>query len=333
MFATSSGIVNLPGLGPILTGPTDEIPNPARLPHPDEIDTLFYHRDRDRDCRDGSTSMWSAWKRLGSRARYIPFGYDDPLPDLRGRKVAFTDIHVQRPKAIQIHRDAEAVIFLDHHTTGEEWMGGLPNVLIDQSHSGAWLAWKFFHPDEEVPTLVRYVQDQDLWQWQLPNSRFYFSALELFPHTIDGLEEASKQDFAEMVTRGHTVTQHIAKIAEQVARTSLTINWHGHKTVVVNSAIFPGEIADLIAKSTGTPIVFVWYLNKDGKIKVSLRSHGANPVNVKNIAKQYPNGGGHDYAAGFTYPGANIGDILNQSPTEFFRLRLRSFLARFNPKN
>jgi len=37
-------------------------------------------------------------------------------------------------------------------------------------HSGAVLAWQYFMPNEPVPDLLRYVEDQDLWNWKLPHS-------------------------------------------------------------------------------------------------------------------------------------------------------------------
>lgn len=330
MVTLPSGIIELPGLGLILIGATDEVPDPAKLPRPDEIDTVLYHRDRDRDCADGTASAWSAWKRRGPHARYIPFGYEDPLPDVRGKKVAMLDVHRKRPFITRILNEAEAFILLDHHTTGEEWLDGLPNVLIDQTHSGAWLSWKFFHPDTDVPDLIRYVQDQDLWQWKLPDSRLFFSALELYPRTIEGFEEASQQDFAEMVVKGRIVHQHVTRIVDQILHTALIRDWHGQKTVVVNSSIFPGEIADVIFdRIKDVDVALIWYLNKDGKIKVMLRSRDKS-INVKSIAKKYPGGGGHNQASGFTYPSTDIQHVLNSPLTHRLRMRLQHFLDRYH---
>lgn len=329
MFTLPSGIIEIPSLGHILTGPTDEVTDPARLPRPDEIDTVLYHRDCDRDCADGTASAWSAWKRRGESARYIPFGYDDPLPDVRGKKVAMLDVHRNRPFITRLLGEAEAFILLDHHATGKEWLEGLPNVLVDQTHSGAWLSWKYFHPDKEVPTLIDYVQDQDLWQWALPDSRLFFSALELYPRTIAGFEEASQQDFSEMVAKGRIVHQHVARIVDQILHTVLMQEWHGQKTAVINSSIFPGEIADAIFKrSPDLDVALVWYLNKDGKIKVMLRSRDEN-VNVKDIAKKYPGGGGHNQASGFTYPSSDIKHVLKPPPTHHLRMLLQHFLDHF----
>ena len=32
------------------------------------------------------------------------------------------------------------------------------------------MAWNHFHPGDAPPDLLRYVQDQDLWHWALPDS-------------------------------------------------------------------------------------------------------------------------------------------------------------------
>lgn len=44
-------------------------------------------------------------------------------------------------------------------------------LIYDKTISGAMLAWNSLFPEHKAPLLVQYVQDRDLWEWKLPNSR------------------------------------------------------------------------------------------------------------------------------------------------------------------
>ena len=76
---------------------------------------------------------------------------------------------------------AAQIVILDHHLTAHDHYHSDPSVgnamaenghvaHFDLDHSGAMLSWQYFHPDEPAPELLRYVEDQDLWNWKLPQS-------------------------------------------------------------------------------------------------------------------------------------------------------------------
>eukprot|EP01126_Amoeba_proteus_P030795 TRINITY_DN3035_c0_g2_i1.p3 TRINITY_DN3035_c0_g2~~TRINITY_DN3035_c0_g2_i1.p3 ORF type:complete len:104 (-),score=20.01 TRINITY_DN3035_c0_g2_i1:806-1117(-) len=60
-------------------------------------------------------------------------------------------------------------------------IGSEPGCYLNLKHSGAALAWKFFFPDFPTPKLIQYVEDQDLWNWALPNSKEFNIARDLVP--------------------------------------------------------------------------------------------------------------------------------------------------------
>ena len=41
------------------------------------------------------------------------------------------------------------------------------NTHFDMNHSGARLAWDYFHPGKEPPKFINYIEDCDLWAWKL----------------------------------------------------------------------------------------------------------------------------------------------------------------------
>lgn len=52
-------------------------------------------------------------------------------------------------------------------------------IGLNMDRSGAAIAWEHFHNDE-MPDLIRYIEDRDLWRWELPDSEAVSEALGLW---------------------------------------------------------------------------------------------------------------------------------------------------------
>ena len=131
-------------------------------------------------CPDGFGAAWAVWKAWGNEARYLPRGHEDPLRarDFEGRQVVFVDIAPPLESLRELAEHAAQITILDHHVSARDRFESDPGlcnafqqsghtVLFDLGHSGAILAWRHFHPDAEIPAILRYVEDQDLWIWEL----------------------------------------------------------------------------------------------------------------------------------------------------------------------
>ena len=82
------------------------------------------------------------------------------------------------------HFHGGRVTLLDHHKSAmEELQGQLPGCYFDMNRSAAAIAWGYFKPLERMPDLLAYVQDRDLWRWELPDSRAVNAAIEAAPWT------------------------------------------------------------------------------------------------------------------------------------------------------
>ena len=69
------------------------------------------------------------------------------------------------------HFHGGRVTLLDHHKSAmEELQGQLPGCYFDMNRSAAAIAWGYFKPLERMPDLLAYVQDRDLWRWELLGS-------------------------------------------------------------------------------------------------------------------------------------------------------------------
>lgn len=132
---------------------------------------VIYHSP----CLDGFTAAWSCWLK-NPDWEYYPGVHGEAPPDVSGRQVFLLDFSYKFPVMEKLLKAADWVVVLDHHKTAEADLtplleSGRLGGKFDMKHSGAYLAWEYFHPEEPVPYFVKLVEDRDLWKFDLPHSR------------------------------------------------------------------------------------------------------------------------------------------------------------------
>ncbi len=258
--------------------------HPTRRP-----DVVLYHAE----CTDGFGAAWALWKRVPS-ARFIPVKHGVPPPEgLAGRHVLIVDFSYERAALDAIARQAASVLVLDHHITAQKGLAGLPYVYFDQKKSGAVLAWEWAH-EEPVPWLLRYIQDKDLWEWALPDSREISAALASYPfdfHVWDGL----RQD--KLVAEGRAILRYENELVGKIAAEAVLVSFQGLTVPAVQSAVLTSQVGERLSK--GHPFCIIWH-DRDGRRYYSLRSTQEG-TDVGAIASAH-GGGGHIHAAGFSVP-------------------------------
>jgi hypothetical protein len=100
---------------------------------------------------------------------YAAYGMDPP--PVEGRDVLLTDFSYSREILEDMYQKTNSLKVLDHHKSAQKDLEGLPYCCFDMNHSGAVMAWKHFFPDEEVPAILLYVEDYDLWRFQYPETK------------------------------------------------------------------------------------------------------------------------------------------------------------------
>ena len=123
-------------------------------------------------CLDGFTAAWAVWK-AHPDWEFYPAKHGDAPPDVTGRDVYIVDFSYKRPILLVMADWANSITILDHHKTAQEDLKDLAEetrtrieVLFNMDKSGARLAWEYFHPGADVPELVKYVEDRDLWRFK-----------------------------------------------------------------------------------------------------------------------------------------------------------------------
>lgn len=268
-----------------------------KLLDPNSINIVVYHKN----CADGFGAAWSAWKLLGSQADYFPaqYGNIDFVFNFKNQNIAVLDFSFTEDQIRKIESSGNKIVILDHHKTALP-IQHLSNTLIDLNKSGAVLAWEYFHPTKPVPLFIRYIQDRDLWKWELPMSEEFNLLFQMEQKSFSNYSKFESVDQVKAsISRGVTILDYRNKIVERIAsKYSLAKDSHSNQFVFVNSSFYQSEIGNFLARKFPTKAIAVWSHNPSYSFTtVSLRSVG--DLDVSQIASIY-GGGGHRNAAGFS---------------------------------
>ena len=246
------------------------------------------------NCPDGFGAAYSAWKKFSNDAIYIPVFHGEPLPELQvGADVYIIDFAYDRDTLIDLSQ-SHAIQVIDHHKTAQEDLEGLDFAIFDMNQSGAVLAWKYFHPDTEVPLLLQYIQDEDIWNWALPQAREVCTALQLYPMTFESWDNLSVE---ELKKEGKVALAFKQKQIKKLIKRADIHNIAGYMVPVVNSPLFISELGNELCKAYPEASFSASYSDLKGRRKWSLRSIGE--FDVSRVCKEF-GGGGHRNASGFS---------------------------------
>ncbi|MDP3974718.1 MAG: DHHA1 domain-containing protein [Candidatus Jorgensenbacteria bacterium] len=263
---------------------------------------MLYHAN----CPDGFGAAWSAWKRFGNKADYYPVSPNElpPVP-LKKREIYLLDHCYLTPTLLKLRMMNEKVVAIDHHATNAPYVRHASEHVFDVKHSGAVLAWQYFHPKKKVPTFLKYVEDGDLWRFKLPQAKpllsylysrpFDFKAWDVLARGMESARERKKY-----LMFGRVLADYDRMLVDKVAKRAELVQFGKYKVLAVNSSSgkHHSQVANVL-RERHPPLSIVWRIER-GMIHVSLRSDGT--VDVGKLATQFPGGGGHPKAAGFTTP-------------------------------
>ena len=266
----------------------------------------FYHAG----CPDGFGAAWAVWKAWGSEAEYRPRGHDDALrpQDLAGSEVVFADIAPPNASLRQLGGKAARVVVLDHHVSALERFEAEPDlaaalaaqghlIRFDLSRSGATLAWHHFHPDVPIPPLLTYVEDQDLWRWQLADSQAVNAAIHSHPRRFEVWDDLAKTPIERLAAEGAPIERAQRIEVERALQNAHPVTLGGLRVEAVNALFLRSLIGHELAsrRACGAPCGLVYRLI-GRRVDCSLYSIG--DFDVAKLAVRY-GGGGHRNAAGF----------------------------------
>lgn len=262
----------------------------------------LYHAN----CNDGSGAALAVWAKYGDTGHdYIPCQYGAALPDcLAGTDVIMVDFSAKKDQIRALSKSAKSILIIDHHKTAQADLEGVDDgmgcpieVMFDMDKSGAVLAWEWFHPDTEVPEILRFIQDRDLWRFELYETRDVTKGLMMYPDWRCWLDI----DIDMLASEGSTIQRFLRQQAEKIVTTRPT-RWSvtGDTVPVYNLQGFMiSDTLHMALEEYPNSPYAVSYFDLPDKRVYSLRSRSGTDVDVSLIAARY-GGGGHKHAAGFS---------------------------------
>lgn len=281
---------------------------------------------------DGFTAAWVVrrYMQLAMReVEFYPGVYNDPPPDCTNKDVIIVDFSYSPDIMKKLYGESHSLVWIDHHKSAIEAMkdSDFYNAIgnsysidykehISLTHSGAMLTWLYFFPNEAAPRFIEYVEDRDLWRFNMPATRevnaYAFSLEygfdtwdklmqpELIPDMIVGgaaIERKHHKDIAELV---RVMVRWIDIGGQYVPVASLPYTLTSDAGHLMCKLVEAKDKSFLIpGKNKWGEFAACYYDTRDHRV-FSLRSldYGAD---VSLVAKQF-NGGGHKHAAGFRVP-------------------------------
>ena len=261
------------------------------------VNCVIYHAD----CTDGFGAAYSAWKLLGNRSEYYACKHGTQPPDIKGKNVVILDFSFDNATIKQMIEEADNLLVIDHHKSAMVELHDISNTHFDMTKSGAILSWEFFHPGKEPPKFIRYIQDRDLWSWELDYSKEFSAAFDMVPFEFEEFEKFEDDSvFDDAVKRGSYILAYSKTVIKKVCEKAVKRKYKGKDVLVVNSSHWMSEIGSRLAPDCD--FAMIWYYDhNDRMIKVSLRSFH-DRIDVSEIAKEF-DGGGHKKASGFQLSG------------------------------
>lgn len=256
---------------------------------------VLYHAN----CADGFAAAFAYHLFRGdAETTYHPCSYGDALPAIEdGSAVWLLDFSAPREVLDALAPRCAVLQVLDHHATAARELKGASYLVYRPERSGAVIAWEYFRWDESqaVPELFRYIEDRDLWKWQLRRSREINAALATYTRDF-GIWKQLMTYVAELNAEGVVALRMIQQQAALAAKHAWLGQLGGYTVPICNCTAFVSETChEMLQQHPDAPFVAA-YRDYEGKRVWSLRSRPDFACNA--VAEQF-GGGGHAQAAAF----------------------------------
>jgi oligoribonuclease NrnB/cAMP/cGMP phosphodiesterase (DHH superfamily) len=287
---------------------------------PSDIDTVLYHGD----CIDGFASAFACYyyfktNKIKRKINYIPCQHQKPPPMLDGRNVLICDFSYKHNILKDLIKSSKNLIILDHHQSAEKDLKNIAkeNKVFRMDHSGAYITWAYFFGEDNVPLMIRYIEDNDIWKRSMSQTRQFTSYIANIPKQFEQYEKLLDDNFVKnsiipigdgmMKQNDNYINDGIKKMAVNFILLDNKLYFVGN----VNTSILKSEIGNSFLTANPDVNFAICYSKNEytGENYVSLRSTN-NSTDVEELASKF-GGGGHRNAAGMSvYSAESIPSIL-----------------------
>lgn len=275
-------------------------------------------------CSDGVCGAMVIWLELNGRGDLLAAKYGDEPPgdrDIEDRDVWIVDFSYPRDVLTHINELANSLRVFDHHETAMANCEGLDFCHFDMGECGASLVFEYILRREtscrrfdnligqKLTELIAYVEDRDLWKWELPDSREVNAYLRSWPQTLEAWLWILETGIGvREVESGKAILRREEQLVENMCSNAIHCYLDYDLVQLVNAPVMQSEVAERLRQHTDADYIVAWHYVGNNVFKYSLRAPIGNPPNLAKIAEGY-GGGGHAKAAGFR---------SNSGPEELF---------------
>jgi oligoribonuclease NrnB/cAMP/cGMP phosphodiesterase (DHH superfamily) len=286
---------------------------------PNQIDTVLYHGD----CVDGFASAFCCWlynknQKKTKKITYIPCQYQKPPPTLNNKNILMCDFSYKYD-TLKYLLKSNNMIILDHHHSAEKDLKSIPNEnkIFNSKHSGAYITWAYFFGEENVPMMIRYIQENDLCKKSIPNVRQFTSYIFSIQKTFDNYEKLLDDNYVQntVIPLGDGMMRqndsYINDGVKKIATNFILLDNNLYFVGTVNTSILKSEIGNaFLISNPDVNFALSYSINEyTGETYISLRSNNMG-TDVGEIASKF-GGGGHRNSAGLTvYNADSLPSIL-----------------------
>jgi nanoRNase/pAp phosphatase (c-di-AMP/oligoRNAs hydrolase) len=286
----------------------------------EDTDFVIYHKN----CSDGFGSALAIYtwfkknypERLDTITFYPAAHGANPiaLNLLADKNVVICDFSYKFNHLVDILRVAKSFMIIDHHKTAEEDLKNVPDKykVFDMTHSGAYLTWQWYYQctHEEVPLMIKYIEDRDIWTKKLPNVDDFASILFNTPFDFAEYEKfLNEEELYKAIMKGMIIRNyemdHIKKMSTSSSVKLYKFNDDTYYFIAYyNSNMYRSDLGNYILtdvhKHADMAAIYSYDELQD-KTVFSLRSTDERP-DCSEVAKKY-GAGGHRCASGMSLPG------------------------------
>ena len=281
-------------------------------------------------CADGFAAAWIVKRchpeNAYSDAEFVPVFYGYPPPDVTGCDVLLLDFAYPRDVMRDMYEKASSLQVYDHHRSAEKQLKDLDFCYFDLERSGAMLAWMEVCGREEpqgIPYyrsawLPAYIQDRDLWRWELRLSKEVSASISSYPFTFEAWDELVSVGVARHARDGGSILRYQQRLVEDfLSEGGVGAKLVGSRGIAVRGRTLVSETCHyLLQEHSWAEWAGALFRKDDGRMQLSLRARRDDAVDVERIAVSL-GGGGHKKSAAIVFDPQddklepNLRDLLN----------------------
>ncbi len=284
----------------------------------DEKIICIYHKN----CTDGTTSAAILLTKFPNCKLFpLDHNYDEKdveeiLKEIdKNTTVYIVDFSLREGDIEKVLQKAKKVINIDHHIGVKDKLEELSKkysnfeFIFDNNRSGASLTWIYFYGKDNIPEIVKLVEDKDIWTWRYGEKTKYVNAyLIILTDKPEKVKEfILNNNIEKLVENGKIISEFtdylINNFIEKIKEIELKI---GEYTVKgFNTGLFQSEIGNILSNNLKQAVVL--FSINGYTVKFSFRSIEGNNPTALQLA-QILGGGGHKHAAGAS---VSLNDFCN----------------------